>query len=125
MDRKGAVDDDPGVEVTLTLSGFSAQKVVVIDVLNGFERELVSSTEGGNLIISNLLVKDYSIILCLTPQVFLPLYRRATSPTQKACTIVQNVQSKQQLLRLFTSTQLRLLLGDFKLSKSSLIIYVV
>jgi hypothetical protein len=94
MDRKGAVDDDPGVEVTLTLPGFSAQKVLVIDVLNGFERELVSSTEGGNLIISNLLVKDYPIILCLTPQVFLPLYRRATSPTQKACTIVHYVQSR-------------------------------
>ena len=83
MDRKGAVDDDPGAEVTLTLPGFSAQKVVVIDVLNGFERELVNSTEGGNLIISNLLVEDCPIILCLTPQVFLPCIEGLHRPHRK------------------------------------------
>jgi len=62
-----AVDDDPGIEATLTLPGFSAQKVVGIDVLNGFEQELVTSAEDGNLVIKNLLVRDYPIILRLTP----------------------------------------------------------
>jgi len=60
-----AVDDDPGIEATITLPGFSAQKVTGIDVLNGFEQELVTSTEDGNLVIQNLLVKDYPIILGL------------------------------------------------------------
>lgn len=58
-----AVDDDPGIEATLTLPGFSVQKVVGIDVLNGFEQELVTSTKDGNIVINNLLVKDYPIIL--------------------------------------------------------------
>ena len=62
-----AVDNDPGVEATLTLPGFSEQRVVGIDVLNGFEQELVTSPEDGNLVIQNLLVKDYPIILRLTP----------------------------------------------------------
>lgn len=62
-----AVDDDPGIEATLTLPGFSAQRVVGIDVLNGFEQQLVTSIEDRNLVIQNLLVKDYPIILRLTP----------------------------------------------------------
>ena len=62
-----AVDDDPGIDATLTFPGFSAQKVVGIDALNGFEQELVTSIEDGSLIIRNLLIKDYPIILCLTP----------------------------------------------------------
>ena len=61
-----AVDDDPGVEATLTLPGFSAQKVTAIDVLNGFEQEMITEIEGGNLVIRNLLVKDYPIILRLS-----------------------------------------------------------
>ena len=58
-----AVDDDPGIEATLTLPGFSAQKVTAIDVLNGYEQELITNIEEGNLVIQNLLVRDYSIIL--------------------------------------------------------------
>jgi len=61
-----AVDDDPGVSTTLTVPNQSAQKVIAIDVLNGFEQELVSETENSNLIIRNLLVRDYPIILRLT-----------------------------------------------------------
>jgi len=60
-----AVDDDPGVKATLTLRGFSAQKVMGVDVLNGFEQQMIAKTEGGNLIISDLLVKDYPVILRL------------------------------------------------------------
>ena len=62
-----AVDDDPGIEATLTFPSFSAQKVTGIDVLNGFEQQLVTNIEDGNLVIRNLLVKDYPIILRLTP----------------------------------------------------------
>ena len=62
-----AVDDDSGVNTTVTLPGFSAQRVIGIDVLNGFEQELITSTEDGNLVIVNLLAKDYPIILRFTP----------------------------------------------------------
>ncbi len=58
-----AVDDDPGVSTTLTFPGLSAGKVVGLDVLNGVEQELITETDNGNLVIRNLLVKDYPIIL--------------------------------------------------------------
>ena len=62
-----AVDDGSGVEATLTIPDFSAQKVMGIDVLNGFEQELVTSIENGNLVIENLLIRDYPIILRFIP----------------------------------------------------------
>ncbi len=62
-----AVDDDPGVEATLTLSGFSAQKVAGIDVLHGFEQQMMIDVVDGNLVIRNLLVKDYPIIFRIKP----------------------------------------------------------
>ena len=58
-----AVDDDPGVSATITFPGSSAQSVIGIDVFNGFEQELITENENGNLIIRDLLVKDYPIIL--------------------------------------------------------------
>jgi hypothetical protein len=58
-----AVEYDPGVSAALTFPGFSAQSVTGIDVLNGFEQELIAETENGDLVIRNLLVKDYPIIL--------------------------------------------------------------
>ncbi len=61
-----AVDDDPGVPATLTFPGTSAQKAIGIDVLNGFEQELVTETENGNMVIRNLFIKDYPIILRFT-----------------------------------------------------------
>jgi hypothetical protein len=60
-----AVDDDPGVNSTLTLPGTSAPKVIGIDVLHGFEQELIFEMENGNLVIRNFLIKDYPIILRL------------------------------------------------------------
>jgi hypothetical protein len=62
-----AVDDDPGVKATVILRGVSAQKVMGIDVLNGFEQPIVVSSEGSNLVISDLLIKDYPIFLRLVP----------------------------------------------------------
>jgi parallel beta-helix repeat protein len=61
-----ALDDDPGVRATLIMPGLSVQQVTGIDVLNGFEQELITETENGSLVIRNLLVKDYPIILRLT-----------------------------------------------------------
>jgi hypothetical protein len=58
-----AVDYDAGVKAKLSFPGTSAQGVTGIDVLNGFEQELVTETESGDLIIRNLLIKDYPIIL--------------------------------------------------------------
>ena len=37
--------------------------MTAIDVVNGFERQLVATVENGNLVIRDLLVKDYPIIL--------------------------------------------------------------
>jgi hypothetical protein len=61
-----AVDDDPGVHTTLSFPSLSASQVVGLDVLHGFEQELITETENGNLVIRNLLVKDYPIILRVT-----------------------------------------------------------
>jgi parallel beta-helix repeat protein len=60
-----AVDDDPGVKSTVIVPGFSAQTVMGIDVLSGFVQQLITETEGGNLVIRNLLIKDYPMILRL------------------------------------------------------------
>jgi len=61
-----AVEDDPGIETTLTIPGLSASEVIGIDILNGFEQELITETENGDLVINNLLVKDYPIIIRLS-----------------------------------------------------------
>jgi parallel beta-helix repeat protein len=58
-----AVDNDPGVTATLTLPGLSDQRMTGIDVLNGFQQEMITEVENGNLVIRNLMVKDYPIIL--------------------------------------------------------------
>lgn len=60
-----AVDYDPGVPSMLTFPNTSAQKVIGIDVLHGFEQELIIENENGNLVIRNLFIKDYPIILRL------------------------------------------------------------
>lgn len=64
-----AADDDPGESVTLTFLGVSAQQVMGIDVLYGFEQELITEMENTNLIINNLLVKDYPILIKISDTV--------------------------------------------------------
>ena len=49
----------------LTRILFVAQKVIGIDVLHGFEQELITEVENGSLIVRNFLIKDYPIILRL------------------------------------------------------------
>ena len=61
-----AVDEDPGIPATLTLNDLTNQKVVGIDVLHGFQQQLVTSEESGNLVIRDVLVKDYPIIIRLS-----------------------------------------------------------
>jgi len=58
-----AVDDDPGVPVTLTFPGFSAERVTGFDVLNRFEQQIIMEDGSENLVIHGLLVKDYPILI--------------------------------------------------------------
>jgi hypothetical protein len=61
-----ASEDDPGVDLTLTFAGRADQQVVGVDVVNGFEQEIVVEEENGDLVIRDLLIKDYPIIFRLT-----------------------------------------------------------
>jgi hypothetical protein len=61
-----AVDDDPGVLAVVTLSGYSGWKAMGIDTLNGFEQKLIASNINGDLVIHDLLIKDYPIIVLLS-----------------------------------------------------------
>ncbi len=62
-----AVYDDLGIKATVTIHNVSTQKVIGIDVLNSFEQPLTMSREGNNLVIRDLLIKDYPIFLHLVP----------------------------------------------------------
>jgi hypothetical protein len=87
-----AADYDPGVPATLTFPGASTQKVIGIDVLHGFEQELISEMENGNLVIRDLLVKDYPIILRFTkPQIVEPT---ATLPEAVTIKLRKNAQER-------------------------------
>ena len=74
-----AVDHDPGVSTTITLTGFTDHRVIGIDILHGFEQELITDTVGGDLVIRDLLVKDYPIILRIVSEnnIFLPIVLNA------------------------------------------------
>jgi hypothetical protein len=58
-----AVDDDPGIQATVTFPGFPNQKMKVIDVYESVQQELITEYQDGNLIIPDLLIKDYPIIV--------------------------------------------------------------
>lgn len=62
-----AVDNDPGTPTILTFPGFSAQRVTGTDILYGIEQKMVTEDENGNLVIRGLLVRDYPLILRITP----------------------------------------------------------
>lgn len=61
-----AVDEDSGVKTNLTFNGFTTQDVMGIDVLKGFQQSIKTSNENGNLIIQDLIVRDYPLILHIT-----------------------------------------------------------
>lgn len=60
-----AVDFDPGIPSELTIPGYGEWSASGIDVLNGYEQQLVVSNENGDLIIQGFLLKDYPIIIRL------------------------------------------------------------
>lgn len=62
-----AVDEDPGVETTLVLPGFAGQVAVGIDPLHGLVQPLVTHDDGQNLVILNLRVKDYPLLVRVSP----------------------------------------------------------
>jgi hypothetical protein len=51
-----AVEYDPGITATVTISGFTDRTVTGIDVLHGFQQQVITSEEDGNLAIRNLLI---------------------------------------------------------------------
>lgn len=62
--RNGSVvEGDTGIVSTLTIPDISASSVTGINVFDGFEQELLAETRDNNLIIQNLLVKDYPIFI--------------------------------------------------------------
>jgi hypothetical protein len=61
-----AVENDPGIPTSLRFPSQSFQSVNGIDVLYGVVQELVTEMDGGDLVIQNLLVKDYPIILWIS-----------------------------------------------------------
>ena len=69
-----AADYDPGITATLTFSGMVDHQVTGIDVLYGYQQQIMTEVVDGNLVIRDLLVKDYPIILRLRPTryIFLP-----------------------------------------------------
>ena len=58
-----AADYYPGVNITQTLGNISPDIVIGIDSLNGLQQPLQSHRKHGNLIIPNLLIRDYPLIL--------------------------------------------------------------
>jgi len=69
-----AQDEDPGVPATATFPDMTAGCVTGIDVLHGFEQELVFEIENGDTIVRDLLVKDYPILIRLSDIAFAPDY---------------------------------------------------
>ena len=69
-----AQDEDPGVPATIRFPGLAAESVTGIDVLHGFEQELVFEIDGEDTIIRDLLVKDYPILIRLSDATFGPNY---------------------------------------------------
>lgn len=61
-----AQDEDPGVPTAITFPDLVAETVTGIDVLHGFEQELVFETDGDGTIVRDLLVKDYPILIRLS-----------------------------------------------------------
>ncbi|MFC2106030.1 hypothetical protein ACFLS0_04700 [Candidatus Bipolaricaulota bacterium] len=61
-----AQDQDPGVPATITFPDSTAGSVIGIDVLHGFEQELVFEIDGDDTIVRDLLVKDYPILIRLS-----------------------------------------------------------
>jgi hypothetical protein len=60
-----AVDDLAGVTADITFEG-SADAVVGLDALAGFQQELIASRTDGTLVLDEIIVPDYPIFLRLS-----------------------------------------------------------
>jgi len=58
-----AVDEDSGVEATIIIHDYPNLNVRGVDILEGTQQTLVVMEENNNLIIKDLIVRDYPIIL--------------------------------------------------------------
>ena len=61
-----AADEAPGINATLTIPNFSAQKVLGSDVIKDYQQDIITGNENRNLGIQNLIVKDYPLVLHAT-----------------------------------------------------------
>ena len=62
-----AFDDDPEIKATVAIRNISAHRMIGIDVMNSFEQPLVVNREGNDIVVRDLLIKDYPIFLRLVP----------------------------------------------------------
>ncbi|HEX6129755.1 MAG TPA: hypothetical protein VF071_12105 [Candidatus Limnocylindria bacterium] len=60
-----AVDEDPGVPITVSVWGVQADSVEVLDTLRGVQQELMVAAAGEVITVEDLLVPDYPILLRL------------------------------------------------------------
>jgi hypothetical protein len=75
-----AIDENPGVQTTITFPGLIAQSVTGIDVLHGLEHELRFKIEGESTAISEILVKDYPILIRLKKPEMSDEYKESAGP---------------------------------------------
>jgi parallel beta-helix repeat protein len=75
-----AVDYDPGITATVTLTGFGDHAATGIDPFYSFEQPIVTTEQDGYLVIHDLLVKDYPVILRVSPIVS-PALAAISGPT--------------------------------------------
>jgi hypothetical protein len=65
----------PGIPQTVTLPGLADHHALGLDVLFGFQQTLVAEVEDSDLVIRDLIVRDYPLLLHLRPlrRLFLPM----------------------------------------------------
>lgn len=70
-----AQEQDSGTPATVTIYDVTEDDVVGIDVLYGFEQSLITQIDNSDLIIPNLLIKDYPTLIYLNTaqQTYLPI----------------------------------------------------
>jgi len=61
-----AIDSDAGIPSTIIISDLAGWTATGIDVLHGYEQQLITRSENGDLVIENFLIKDYPIIIRLS-----------------------------------------------------------
>lgn len=61
-----AVDEDSGVNADVTLNNLTSQDVFGIDILQGQKQSIMTSSDDDNLVIQDLIIRDYPIIIYMT-----------------------------------------------------------